>query len=148
MEYTSPCNSLRRYYMNGRFKYREVKTGFCRKTGMQTGSSGTLIGWESGHSTYVPLWDRMEGAWLWTLAISWNGAADIYCSLVWPKSLLPNTVFCLGRDQSSFRLTAQANTYSCMLAQSHKLPTLLVYTVCKSTHNTFLCIFCCCVDAA
>jgi hypothetical protein len=31
--------------MNGRldFKCREVKTGFCRKRSMQTGSSGTLI---------------------------------------------------------------------------------------------------------
>jgi hypothetical protein len=34
---------------------------------MQTGSSETLIGWKSGKTTYVPLWDRMEGAWLWTL---------------------------------------------------------------------------------
>jgi hypothetical protein len=34
---------------------------------MQTGSSGTLIGWKSGQTTYVPLWDRMEGAWLRTL---------------------------------------------------------------------------------
>ncbi len=34
---------------------------------MQTGSSGTLIGWKSGQTTYVPLWHRMEGAWLWTL---------------------------------------------------------------------------------
>ncbi len=33
---------------------------------MQTGSSGTLIGWKSGQTTFVPLWDRMEGAWLWT----------------------------------------------------------------------------------
>ncbi len=33
---------------------------------MQTGSSGTLIGWKSGQTTYFPLWDRMEGAWLWT----------------------------------------------------------------------------------
>jgi hypothetical protein len=33
---------------------------------MQTGSSGTLIGWKSGLTTYVPLRDRMEGAWLWT----------------------------------------------------------------------------------
>ncbi len=32
-----------------------------------TGSSETLIGWKSGKNTYVPLWDRMEGAWLWTL---------------------------------------------------------------------------------
>jgi hypothetical protein len=37
---------------------------------MQTDSSGTLIGWKSGQTTYVPLWDRMEGAWLWTLVIS------------------------------------------------------------------------------
>jgi hypothetical protein len=33
---------------------------------MQTGSSETFIGWKSGKTTYVPLWDRMEGAWLWT----------------------------------------------------------------------------------
>ncbi len=37
---------------------------------MQTGSSETLIGWKSGKTTYVPLWDRMEGAWLWTLAFT------------------------------------------------------------------------------
>ncbi len=49
------------------FKCREVKTGFCRKRWVQTGSSGTLIGWKSGQTTNVPLWDRMEGAWLWTL---------------------------------------------------------------------------------
>jgi hypothetical protein len=35
---------------------------------MQTGSSGTLVGWKSGQPTFVPLWDRMEGAWLRTLA--------------------------------------------------------------------------------
>jgi hypothetical protein len=34
---------------------------------MQTGSSGTLIGWKSGQTTLVPLRDRMEGAWLRTL---------------------------------------------------------------------------------
>ncbi len=34
---------------------------------MQTGSSVTLIGWISGQTTFVPLWDRMEGAWLRTL---------------------------------------------------------------------------------
>jgi hypothetical protein len=33
---------------------------------MQTGSSGTLIGWKSGQTTFVPLWDRMGGAWLRT----------------------------------------------------------------------------------
>ncbi len=50
----------------GDFKCREVKTGFCRNRSMQTGSSGTLIGWKSGQTTYVRLWDRMEGAWLRT----------------------------------------------------------------------------------
>ncbi len=54
----------------GYFKCREVKTGFYRNRSMQTGSSGTLIGWKSGQTTFVPLWDRMEGAWLRTLA-SW-----------------------------------------------------------------------------
>jgi hypothetical protein len=33
---------------------------------MQTRSSETLIGWKSGQTTYVPLWERMEGARLWT----------------------------------------------------------------------------------
>jgi hypothetical protein len=33
---------------------------------MLTGSSGTLIGWKSGQTTFVPLWDQMEGAWLRT----------------------------------------------------------------------------------
>jgi hypothetical protein len=51
----------------GYFKCREVKTGFYRNKSMQTGSSGTLIGWKSGQTTFVPLWDRMEGAWLRTL---------------------------------------------------------------------------------
>jgi hypothetical protein len=52
------------YDMNGRFqKQGGKKTGFCRNTldQMQTGSSGTLIGWKSSQTTYVPLWDRMEG---------------------------------------------------------------------------------------
>jgi hypothetical protein len=34
---------------------------------MQTGSPETLIGWKFGQIANVPLWDRMEGAWLWTL---------------------------------------------------------------------------------
>jgi hypothetical protein len=45
----------------GDFKCREVETGFCRNRSSQTGSSGTLIGWKSGQTTFVPLWDRMEG---------------------------------------------------------------------------------------
>jgi hypothetical protein len=50
--------------MNGRFQGREVKTGFCRNKSMETGSSGTPIGWKSGQTTFVPLRGRMEGAWL------------------------------------------------------------------------------------
>jgi hypothetical protein len=52
--------------MNGRFQMQGGKTGFCRKISMQTGSSETLIGWKSGQTTFVPLWDQMEGSWLWT----------------------------------------------------------------------------------
>ncbi len=48
---------------------REVKTGFCWKRSMQTGSSETLIGWKSGQTTFVPLWDQTEGAWLWTWGV-------------------------------------------------------------------------------
>ncbi len=39
----------------GDFKCREVKTGFYRNRSMPTGSSGTLIGWKSGQTTYFPL---------------------------------------------------------------------------------------------
>ncbi len=56
----------RRRTWTGDFKCREVKTGFYRNRSMQTGSSGTLIGWKSGQTTFVPLWDWMEGAWLRT----------------------------------------------------------------------------------
>ncbi len=59
---------LRRRTWTGDFKCREVKTGFYRNRSMKTGSSGTLIGWKSGQTTFVPLWDWMEGAWLRTLA--------------------------------------------------------------------------------
>ncbi len=58
---------LRRWTWTGDFKCREVKTGFYRNRSMQTGSSETLIGWKSGQTTFVPLWDWMEGAWLRTL---------------------------------------------------------------------------------
>ncbi len=37
-----------------------------RSLRMQTGFSETLIGWKPGITTNVPLWDRMEGALLWT----------------------------------------------------------------------------------
>jgi len=56
----------RRWTWTGDFKCRKVKTGFCQNRSMQTGSSGTLIGWKSGQTTFVPLWDWMEGAWLRT----------------------------------------------------------------------------------
>ncbi len=69
----SPRNTIwklktlqRRWTWTGDFKCREVKTGFYRNRSMQTGSSGTLIGWKSGQTTFVPLWDWMEGAWLRT----------------------------------------------------------------------------------
>jgi hypothetical protein len=35
----------------GDLKCRDVKTGFCRKRYMQTGSSETLIGWKSEKTT-------------------------------------------------------------------------------------------------
>ncbi len=31
-------------------------SGFCRKRSLQTGSSGTVIGYKSGQTTNVPLW--------------------------------------------------------------------------------------------
>ncbi len=79
----------------GYFKRREVKTGFYRNRSMQTGSSGTLIGWKSGQTTFVLLWDRMEGAWLRTLT-------PIY----WPIISFSVAVFCssFSRPTSLFLL--------------------------------------------
>jgi hypothetical protein len=63
----------------GDFKCREVKTGFCQNRSMQTGSSGTLIGCKYGQTTFVLLWDRMEGAWLWTLRSQMQGGKTGFC---------------------------------------------------------------------
>ncbi len=53
--------------MNGIFQMQGGKNRILPKyRSMQTGFSGTLIGWKSGQTTFVPLWDRMEGAWLRT----------------------------------------------------------------------------------
>ncbi len=58
---------LRRYDMYGRFQMKGGENWLCRNRSMQTGSFGTLIDWKSCQTTFVPLWDRMEGAWLRTL---------------------------------------------------------------------------------
>jgi hypothetical protein len=48
------------------------KNWILTKDTNKTGSSETLIGWKSRKTTDIPLWDRMEGTWLWTLAICLN----------------------------------------------------------------------------
>jgi hypothetical protein len=62
--------------MNRIFQMQGGKKGFCRNRSMQTGSSETLIGWISGQTTFVPLWDRIEGAW----TLSRDGERDIVLS--------------------------------------------------------------------
>jgi hypothetical protein len=47
--------------MNERFQMQGGKNGFCRNRSMQIGSFGTLIGWKSGQTTYVPLWVGPNG---------------------------------------------------------------------------------------
>ncbi len=85
---------LRRWTWTGDFKCREVKTGFCRNRLMQTGSSGTLIGWKSGQTTFVPLWDWMEGAWLRTLTISCHCQNPWYCwFFTQNRGILPESGF-------------------------------------------------------
>jgi hypothetical protein len=44
--------------MSGIFQMQGGKNWICRNRSMQTGSSGTLIGWISGQTTFVPLWDN------------------------------------------------------------------------------------------
>jgi hypothetical protein len=54
--------------MNGRFQMQGGKNWILPKEmNANRYSSGTLIGWKSGQTTYVPLWGRIEEAWLWTL---------------------------------------------------------------------------------
>ncbi len=53
---------------SGDLKCRKVITGFCRKRKgkpvlLRLSVAGNL---EKSLTVYVPLWDRMEGAWLWT----------------------------------------------------------------------------------
>jgi hypothetical protein len=75
-----------RYDMNGKLKCKEIKTGFCRRRSIQTGSSDTPIGWKSWKTTYVPLWDRMErGYGLWMAEFSAAGAQiqkEFICDLM------------------------------------------------------------------
>ncbi len=82
------CNTRRRWTWTGDFKCREVKTGFYRNRSMQTGSSGTLIGWKSSQTTFVPLWDWMEGAGLRT-----RGSANLHMSLPIEKKVLHYIIF-------------------------------------------------------
>ncbi len=84
---------LRRWTWTGDFKCREVKTGFYRNRSMQTGSSGTLIGWKSGQTTFVPLWGWMEGAWLRTplSAHLFFSLHDLF-AFFYPVFLLPHFI--------------------------------------------------------
>jgi hypothetical protein len=59
-------------------KCREEKTGFFRKRLMQTGSSDTFIGWKSGKTTYISLWDRMEGGVAMDSGLSCSHTFRIY----------------------------------------------------------------------
>jgi hypothetical protein len=62
-----------RYDMNGRFQLQGDKNWILPL--MQTGSSGTFIGWKSGQTTFVLLWDRMQGAWQWTPRLKGNNGS-------------------------------------------------------------------------
>ncbi len=55
----------RRYDMNGRSQLKGGKNWILLKELNTNHSSETLIGWKFGKTTYVPLCDRKEGAWLY-----------------------------------------------------------------------------------
>jgi hypothetical protein len=81
---------------------------------MQTGSSGTLIGWISGQTTYVSLWDRMEGALLWTC----YGLGHT-CTV----PVLVSYVFLLYRTVRVRRLRGRSKVQMCrQLAITHPRP--------------------------
>ena len=81
----------------GDIKCREVKTWFCWKREMQTGSFETPIGWKSRRkNTYVLLWDWMEGAWLWThRRYDMDGRSQMQGGKKWilPKEINANRFF-------------------------------------------------------
>jgi hypothetical protein len=62
--------------MNGRFQIQGGKNWILPKETNETGSSGTLIGWKSGQTTFVTLWDQMDGSWLWTQVNSDHHVGD------------------------------------------------------------------------
>ncbi len=53
--------------MNESFQMQGGKNWILPKEMNTNRFSGTLIGWKSGQTTFFPVWDRMEGSWLWTL---------------------------------------------------------------------------------
>jgi hypothetical protein len=66
---------------------------------MQTGSSGILIGWKSGQTTFVPLWDWMEGAWLRTqISSQWESQKNRFALNYFGKiQFLPPCIWNLQR---------------------------------------------------
>jgi hypothetical protein len=48
--------------MNGRSQMQGGKNWILSK---DINASETFMGWKSGKTKFVPLWDRLEGAWLW-----------------------------------------------------------------------------------
>jgi hypothetical protein len=65
---------------------------------MQTGSSGTLICWKSDQTTYVPPWDRMDGAWLGTQKRRGHGACFMF--VFWSSVRITISAPCTLRQQS------------------------------------------------
>jgi hypothetical protein len=85
---------------------------------MQTGSSETLRCWKSGKTTYVSLWGRMEGAWLWT-----QGPYSI-------GSLMEGyNWFCLDSSEINHCLFL----FSSVLAKASLNRTLTEYTECQAS---------------
>jgi hypothetical protein len=64
-----PAPPLRRYDMNGRFQIKEVKLDFADSDECKTVLLGLSLAGHLEKTTFVPLSDRMEGAWLWTLLL-------------------------------------------------------------------------------
>ncbi len=111
----------RRRTWTGDFKCREVKTGFYRNRSMQTGSSGTLIGWKSGQTTFVPLWDWMEGAWLRTL----YGVLYDFC-----------TVFCTVRNWYTVIYSAEPRSFCMSLLANYSVSFICNRTVEAYVYHT------------
>ncbi len=107
--FESPFTSAEAVDMNGRFQMQGGKNWFLPKEMNANSSSGTLIGWKSGQTTFIPLWDRMEGAWLWIQRPSFSILSGPTCVLPQPRKDFSMFSPISHRQEPAIKISLRAN---------------------------------------